>query len=218
MIGWEYEEHQNRASVTNKCREIQSRLISCRDSRESVLSDTRPYHKNIFSDVVPNEYKGFAGSYRGSEYFYLKNLPIQIGGYRPDGSYVLAHQGDNPEVVGLEMDKFHFRLQLDLQVFEEAVKRFSNEPQKKLIVLASLLSKYIIKFLSIHPYANGNGHISRLLGWVVFVIKGFNIAGWDLDTRPAQPFDSYIKRYQAGDERAMVRYFFHVLTTCKLPA
>lgn len=213
-MDWEYDDHPNRHSVTEKCREIQSRLVSCEDFRKSVILDTRPFHADVFLGVVPSDCRDFAGSYRGSKPSYLHNYTVSIGCENPDGSYNLVFEGSPPEHVELQMEMFHERLQLDLQNFE----KLEFDSQKKVIVLANILSRYVVVFLSIHPYANGNGHVSRLIGWVVFLMKGFNIAGWDLDIRPLQPFDDYIKRYQDGDRGAMVSYFYNILITCELPS
>lgn len=212
-MSWEYSDHPDRDSVTESCKKIQNDLIAKEDLRASVLVDTRPFHFEMFSQVVPAGFEGFAGSYRGSDYPYLKHAPVVIGWEDESGKYHIVHQGTSPVLVAAEMEKFHADLKLDL----EKLSKLDLDTERKIILLAHILSKYVVVFLSIHPYANGNGHISRLIAWVIFLSKGFFIQNWDLDVRPEHPFDHCIQLYQQGDTRAMITYFYCVLREGGLP-
>lgn len=211
---WEYSDHPDRDSVTESCRKIQNDLIANEGMRCCALTDTRPFHLEMFSRVVPLGFEGFAGSYRGSTYSYLRSSPVEIGGYDGAGKYHVLHRGTPPECVAAEMEEFHNQLKEDL---DKLTKREANT-EEKIILLAHILSKYVVVFLSIHPYANGNGHVSRLIAWGVFLIRGFSIHGWDLDKRPEQPFDRFIKLYQDGERKAMISYFYYVLKKEVLPS
>ncbi len=199
LDNWDYEEHKNRHLVTKICRELQFRVAENIEEIEKVKQDTRAFHLEMFNSVTPANKTAFAGNYRGSHFEYLKSYNVSIG----------SHQGTDVSQVEKTMGSFHFLFIKSLNQFNKKSLELTKEA--KLVVYSRLISHFVVAFLSIHPYANGNGHISRLIAWAMFCYKGFNIQNWDLDKRPDQPFDSFIAMYQQGHQDAMAYYFMQLL-------
>ncbi|NLB30472.1 MAG: hypothetical protein GX822_02265 [Alcaligenaceae bacterium] len=199
MNNWDYENHSNRHLVTHACQILQKNLASNASAMQKIVTDTRVFHKDIFQNVVPTKQPAFAGNYRGSAYYYLQQYNVQIG----------EHYGTAAEHVEQDMVYFHDLFKESLAQFELKTAKLSNE--EKLVIYSRLIGHFVVTFLTIHPYANGNGHISRLIAWALFCHKGFNITSWDLDKRPDQPFDTFIAMYQQGQKDAMASYFYQLL-------
>lgn len=199
LDNWDYEEHKNRKLVTEACHKLKVRVADDVEEIEKVKQDTRFFHFEIFSSVTPANKAGFAGNYRGSHFEYLKSYNVSIG----------SHQGTDASQVEEIMSDFHLFFIKSLNQFNQKSLELTKE--SKLVVYSRLISHFIVAFLSIHPYANGNGHMSRLIAWAMFCYKGFNIQNWDLDKRPDQPFDSFIAMYQQGNKDAMAYYFMQLL-------
>lgn len=199
LDSWDYEEHKNRQLVTKACHDLQVRVAKDLEEIKKVKQDTRAFHLEMFNSVTPADKTAFAGNYRGSEFQYLKNYNVSIGN----------HQGTLASQVAETMHDFHLLFVKSLKQFNQKSLELSKET--KLVVYSRLISHFVVAFLSIHPYANGNGHISRLIAWALFCYKGFNIQNWDLDKRPDQPFDSFIAMYQQGHQDAMAYYFMQLL-------
>ncbi|MBY6309924.1 Fic family protein [Alcaligenes faecalis] len=211
MAGWDYEKHPERHSVTNACTVMQQRLVQSEDEQLQVLADTRPFHKEIFEKTTLDGFEAYAGCYRGAKYDYLIDCPVYIGGHNQYGVYQVVHIGTPPEQVESEMGLFHNALIRDVFSFDDKAKQAHMDQAQRLIVFSSILAARIVQFLSIHPYVNGNGHISRLIAWTLFLLRGFNISNWNIDIRPSQPFDECIRLYQKGEPQHLRQYFFTVL-------
>ena len=199
LDNWDYEAHKNRLLVTKACQKLQARVAKDIEEIKQVKQDTRGFHYEIFKSVTPANKTAFAGNYRGSEFQYLKNYNVSIGN----------HRGTVANQVAESMREFHLLFVKSLEQFNQ--KSLELPKETKLILYSRLISHFVVTFLSIHPYANGNGHISRLIAWAMFCDKGFNIQSWDLDKRPDQPFDSFIAMYQQGHRDSMAHYFMQLL-------
>nr|WP_223996592.1 Fic family protein [Burkholderia gladioli] len=56
----------------------------------------------------------------------------------------------------------------------------------------------MVTFLAIHPYANGNGHISRFLILCYLGAAGCYPESWPIDKRPPDPYIDAIVLYRNG--------------------
>lgn len=211
MLDWDYEQHPNAASVLENANKVQSAIEQCAEENRALLKETRPYHDRIFSETVYEGFEAFSGCYRGANYYYLREYPVSVGGYNFQGEYVTIHTGTAPHLVEREMKEFHDLLVMAVKKIDELYNSDRSKIGIKLVLLARLLSKVVVDFLSIHPYANGNGHISRLLAWGVFLYFGFRGNNWQVAERPLQPFDSAISEYQKGNPQPMQAFFMQQL-------
>lgn len=206
-MDWEYENHSNRGYIAKKCLKLQSGITKDPIKFDSTLKDTRDAHKFIFKDVTPVGYPKFAGYYRGSNIDYLKSYEVEIAGYAgyPAGQ------------VSMAMKEFHNNYLTEILRLRNEAKNNKLSPADKLLFLSEIISDYMVTFLSIHPYANGNGHIGRLLVWMVFIKFKYQIQDWSIDIRPPQPFDDLISMYRNQDKEPLMEYFIKILISKRLP-
>jgi Fic family protein len=101
----------------------------------------------------------------------------------------------------------------ELRAGVAAIEAASLQPVAKLtkaqrlahtVVLAC---RVFVRFLTIHPYANGNGHIARFLLIAILLRQGFRLKDFMIEPRPADPpYSGLIKRYRSGDGEPFERY------------
>lgn len=61
----------------------------------------------------------------------------------------------------------------------------AGEPEAvKLSAFVKLLALYLQQFLTIHPFANGNGHMGRFLVMLQIIRHGYSLGAWPLDDSP----------------------------------
>jgi Fic family protein len=95
--------------------------------------------------------------------------------------------GTDPKLVKRHMAEFDAQLQKAVAIFEKAWNARTEPVDDKvfLLRLVHILGFFLQKFLTIHPYANGNGHIGRLIVWILLGRFGFWPNKWPLDASPS---------------------------------
>ncbi len=192
---WDYETHPGRDKVRVRS-EALVRLLQRypRLARRNGI-DTRKAHRFLFSGMAPRKCPDFAGNYRG--YIgckYLRRYTIGVGASDP-----LVGEPYPPNMVAEVMAQFEAIVLRAEAAFE--AWRASHQPKPsdaeavaRFLAVACLALE---KFLTIHPYANGNGHCGRLLTWGMFARQGFIPLGLPLDERP--PYDQALWAHRRGD-------------------
>lgn len=207
--GWEYELHPKYATVKEKCDEIIRCMCTDATRQDFFLVDTRDTHRAMFIEVTPDGCAYFAGNYRGADYPNLCNYSVQIGVYH----------GVPPSSVGAVMSSFSTEIAKIISDFQQKIKTIASTASKKLVVFCHLLAHLFVKFLVIHPYANGNGHMARLLVWVLLKKEGLTQSFWSVADRPGQPrgvpLDSCIELFRNGNQEPLIRYFLLGIQTAQ---
>ncbi len=71
----------------------------------------------------------------------------------------------------------------------------------------ALACRLFVRFLTIHPYANGNGHIARFLLTGLLKRQGYRLKAFPIEPRPADPpYSDLIKLYRDGKVEPFERY------------
>jgi len=169
------------------------------DDRVSNVIDTRTIHEKYFQSLTPVRYEYYAGHYRGEKYPCLVDYPVGIKGN--------SNVGHDAVTVPLEMMDF-------AQSVLDAIRRLDvawsvNEAVfskgNKIRRLAELVAALFSNFLEIHPYANGNGHMARLLAIAIFSRYGILLKKWPLHPRPPDPpYSNVIRDYQHGKTEDLI--------------
>lgn len=204
--GWDYALHADKDTVGDNCNSVVCQLSDDLSRCDSFLNDTRETHYFIFQHTTPKDCEYFAGNYRGANYLYLKDYEVKIAGY----------SGTLSVLVEQEMHDFSCNIGLLLEEFYTVMKSNNNfSSTQKLLKYIELISHFFVKLLAIHPYANGNGHIARLVLWCLLKKEGLPLTFWSIDERPAPPLDQCIGAYRKGDMSYLMKYFLIGITSGK---
>ena len=144
------------------------------DVNLDTICDTRPTHYFMFKDLTPKNQPDFAGHYRGSSAYYLKNYKVKFG----------QNEGALPVDVESSMEALAYSLR-------RLYKRFLSNSQITGMARTTILYNFarlaaitIIDFIKIHPYADGNGHISRFIACAYLMPHKLIPTKWQIDPRP----------------------------------
>jgi hypothetical protein len=197
-LPWNYDKHPNfsdrlleeraKSALLALQRRLPNELIS-------TIANTRPLHEEYFRDLTPDGHSYFAGHYRGEDFFYLRKYEVQVAGY-----YGCPAVFVEPKMTTFEEEIKCALAQIDLLQANTQMCLAS-----KLHRIAELSAALFVRFLSIHPYADGNGHMSR------FMIVGlFGRAGnWRIKVpvhpRPG-PLAPLIAQYRLGNRKPLEHY------------
>jgi fido (protein-threonine AMPylation protein) len=68
------------------------------------------------------------------------------------------------------------------------------------IAVVRLACDAFVRFLTVHPFADGNGHTARALLWLILFQFGYKPDNWTIDPRPPFPaYPSLIAQHRRGD-------------------
>lgn len=194
---WEYKFHPSHHLVKESCQTFLNQLRLNPSYGLPATRDTRGFHQSIFIHVAPVACSFLAGNYRGSNFECLKHYKVFIGGV----------EGTIPAGVAMRMDVFHETVIEGLDHLQESQRGHSHPFTNSLFIamLARFTAAMMVRFLNIHPYANGNGHMSRLLVWSI--LGSFNMLPkkWWLEDRPPG-FDPLISQHLNGKPAALEKF------------
>jgi hypothetical protein len=160
---------------------------------EHRYASTLSAHKYIFRQFTPVGFPYFAGRYRGDNYDILRDCRV--------GILSDPKVGEVPKSVRAKMDLFDKQFIKTIEVFDGHFKSGKIDKAILLVKLAEAVGTLLVRFLTIHPYVNGNGHIGRVL--VLAMLGRLNIrpANWTIDDRP--PYSEAIFEHRRGNVRPL---------------
>ncbi|QBH18633.1 hypothetical protein EYC51_03490 [Alcaligenes faecalis] len=207
--GWEYEHHPKAEIVRTKCYELIHNLSASTDERDCTLIDTRRSHLFVYSDVTPTGHEYFAGNYRGASVGFLRIYDVGVGKY----------PGAQAHLVEALMEVFAHEIHRLLDDFNRVIINSAINAEQRLLNYCALLSKIFTKFLVIHPYANGNGHMARLIAWILLQKQGLASDFWSVADRPGTPrgvpLDECIVLFREGNLKPLMMYFLKGINSGK---
>jgi fido (protein-threonine AMPylation protein) len=198
---WEYNTHPKRALLTARVADILFELASARVDTLSVAADTREQHSTLFRDLVPPGYEYYAGHYRGELFRCLRFYTVRVEGD--------PRVGAAPGTVKFYMAQLSAIIRAGVFALDENVSLAARE---KLRYVVALVCHVFVRFLTIHPYANGNGHMGRLIIWSIMGRYGHWPRGFPVEPRPQDPpYQELIIRYRSGDTEPLEKYILQML-------
>lgn len=199
---WEYESYPQRETlIPTRIAEILSDLAGGRINTLDAATDTRKVHERIFTALTPANCEYYAGHYRGEAYRCLRLYEVCV----PADPRV----GIRPEAVAFRMHELGFEIRAGLIALDD--NRLLT-PKERLQCIVSLASRAFQVFLTIHPYANGNGHAGRFIIWSIMGRYGYWPRRWSIDPRPPDPpYSKLIMQCRNGDPAPLERYLLQTL-------
>lgn len=205
---WDYATHPQVDTLRIRSEELIESINQDPKSARNYGFDTRPVHKLLFTGLTPKKCPNLAGNYRGYPGCkYLRRYRVTLGPTEP-----LVGLPYPPEVVESTMRGLEARL-MQLEAEFEAWRSDPDpkpEPQQVLSRLVETVCIALESFLTIHPYANGNGHCGRFLAWITFARQGYLPLGLPLDERP--PYDEALYAHRRGNRTWLQLVMLQALT------
>jgi fido (protein-threonine AMPylation protein) len=182
-------------------------LVELRSRKVDTLAfstDTRGAHGRLFADLVPPGFRYYAGHYRGEPFPCLRLCRVSV----PGDPRVGAHPSEVDALmreIGREIREAIDKL--------DATSAFLT-PRDRIQQIVALSCAVFVAFLTIHPYANGNGHAGRLIMWSLLGRYGYWPEAWTVDPKPPDPpYSDLIKWSRDGNVVPLQR---HMLRMVKL--
>ncbi len=200
--GWEYSDHPHRASVPSVISQLLVAMASGGVDKLEIAVDSRQAHGAIFKGVTPDRCGYYAGHYRGEAFRCLRFYAVTI----PSDPRV----GSPPQAVDYLINELASQIRAGVMALDAEVALSDKERLRYVVALAC---HAFVAFLTIHPYANGNGHAGRLIVWSILGRYGHFPKRWPVDPRPPDPpYSELIKRYRDGQVEPLEIYILQTLT------
>ncbi len=197
---FEYADHSDKDRLFADAVKAVLRLLQNR-SLLPLATDTRFVHAQLFRGLCPVGFEYYAGHYRGENFRCLKHYSVIVS--------MDPRVGTAPALVAPQMQELALSIRSSMAAVEAAHELPSirlSAGDKILFSVASACSLFV-DFLTIHPYANGNGHIARWLLIAVLRRHGYRLDNFPVEPRPPDPpYSDMISRYRDGDIELLERY------------
>lgn len=201
--GWEYDHlpHANQV-LTEKTAELLTAIRFYTVAARDDACDSRPIHLDMYRPLAPPMHQYFAGHYRGENYRCLREYEVRVSSDPRVGF---------PSFVVLDsMRRF---ADLARNLLDQLDIRQQNDARARLIEQVVVVVAHLLEgFLRIHPYANGNGHMGRLIALLVLARYGVFPKRWTIHPRPPHPnYEIGLSEYRNGNRDILCRFIYGCL-------
>jgi len=206
---WTYDTHPKRpvllAARCGRAERAMQRRIS---SFEGLKHNTRPVHRFLFRDLVPSACTCIAGTYRGDAACKeLEKSSVVVGADKRVGAPPLA--------VAAQMLQFEQQCQSLVQAHSKFLEK-APQPAVALAKFVHMAAIVLQRFLTIHPFKDGNGHTGRFLVYLMMARAGYTPVNWSIDAK--QPYSDALSRHRDGDKQALQQFLLQAIIGQPQPA
>ena len=154
--------------------------------------DTRPIHRDLFAGLGPAGHEYYVGNYRGFHKTCLRSYEVSVGDPLACSKAV---------TVQADIARYGTAIVNAVEQIDRAIVSAPRglDPAQRTIAIVRVACEAFVRFLTIHPYADGNGHVARSLLWILLRHFGFIPDKWTIDPRPAFPdYGTMIAMHRRG--------------------
>lgn len=199
---WEYSNHPERARVLPlRVSEVLSTLIQGGIDTLRLAVDSRDAHLHVFRELAPAGFDYYAGHYRGEAFRCLRFYQVRV----PNDPRV----GAAPSAVGYLMEELGMETRAGVLALDSARGLTPNE---RLYCIVAFACRVFTAFLTIHPFANGNGHAARFVTWSILGRYNHWPRRWPVEPRPPDPpYTELIVQCRNGDPVPLEKFILQSL-------
>lgn len=160
---------------------------------DTFARDTRPIHGHLFDGLSPVGYSYYVGTYRGSHQKCLRTYDVEV----PSDPLV----GTPASKVFSEITRLGTAIvRMTVDIESALATGALADKNLRSIAVVRLACDAFVRFLTVHPFADGNGHTARALLWLILFQFGYKPDNWTIDPRPPFPaYPSLIAQHRRGD-------------------
>lgn len=194
--GWDYEDFPSDAERETRCIQLVTDLGAGRLDPIQSCMDTRPVHHTMFHGMTLSGQEYFVGNYRGEPHPYLETYVVTFGGM----------YGAPPSAVAAHIDSLAQYIQ-SMPIRQPAITA-NQSPREQLFRTVGVVCAVMVRFFTIHPYANGNGHIGRYMTWALLFRFGYAPKLWEINRKFGDEDEYYrtIGLFRSGDQLPLIKF------------
>lgn len=209
---WQYSAHPDRRRLLpSAAAELITGILAGRFPVRPSAVDTQPVHGKLFTGLTPPGFDYFAGNYRGSAHRCLDVYDVMI----PGDPLV----GAKAALVADKMVKLGQAILQNVDRLEQVLNSPSARipPPLRAVNVVRFACNALVAFLTIHPYADGNGHVGRALVWILLFRFGYVPNGWTVE--PTIPgYGDWIGEHRRGNPDKLEQYVLRRISLARPPA
>ena len=199
---WTYETHPKRpVDLASRCERVERAMQRRIASFASLKHDTRMVHKFLFRDMVPSACSCIAGTFRGD----ASCKDIENSSVYVDAD---TRVGAPPRAVAAQMLQFEQQCHSLVQAHAKLLGK-APQPAVALAKFVHMAAIVLQRFLTIHPFKDGNGHTGRFLIYLMMTRAGYAPVNWSIDAK--QPYSDALSRHRDGDKNALQQFLLQAI-------
>lgn len=210
---WNYSSYRNHKTILRDASRCILKSLYADSQNSKWLCDTPATHHRLFNQLVSPGYEYFAGMFRGSAKRCLEYYDVVVSSDSRVGVHA-PYVRDRMSLFTADTLAAISSLELAKNGCSGVYLRVSRELLLQTVI--TVAARVFVEFLTIHPFADGNGHIARFLVWAILVRYGLNPVRWPIDPRPdVQGYGEAITAYRDGNFRPLELMILNSLAPLK---
>lgn len=204
---WDYEQLPKRVqTLAGRTEALLKELVAGAFPQPESAADTRAVHKRMFDGLTPPRFAYYAGNYRGTPG--LRCLDVYEVEVEADPMV-----GTVAEEVAAEMATLATEIRDGMTKADAVNADTTRDEGERILEIVTIACDAFVRFLTIHPYANGNGHAGRFLIWSFLVRYRLFPTAWTIEPRPDHKhYSNGIYLYRRGSKDRLLQAVLSALT------
>jgi Fic/DOC family protein len=206
---WEYGHSPRAGELAGRiAAELSAIRLRPRDMSAEYVTDPRPLHARLFQGLTLPGQPYLSGNYRGHPRYEclrrcVARVRVQGGGFDETFPPVLVHA---------MMRRCSSEILAEMAVLDSVNASNAISAEEKLAQIIEAAAYILGGFNVVHPFANGNGHVSRLLVFAFLSRYGYEPKSWLMHSPKNQAdrdaYDALFLAFRANDSKPLQNFLF----------